>query len=170
LISVVTPEGLLQKGTALVNGMFQVAVISGPALGGFAYALSPGVPYSIIAISWLLAGILSGAIQLDQPVRGKEPPTLEALFAGASGDLSAIPSSTLERAALTHGVSFVDLLVTTGLADSKNAARRLIQQGGAYLNNRAVTDPNLIVTEDSLENDGFLLRQGKKKYHRVVVR
>jgi MFS family permease len=82
LISGVTPEGLLQKGTALVNGMFQVAVISGPALGGFAYALSPGVPYSIIALSWLLAGILSGAIQLDQPVRGKEPPTLEALFAG----------------------------------------------------------------------------------------
>jgi tyrosyl-tRNA synthetase len=93
----------------------------------------------------------------------------EALFAGAAGDLSAIPSTTLDRAALVQGVSFVDLLVKTGLAESKNAARRLIQQGGAYLNNQAVADPNLIVKEDALENDAILLRQGKKKYHRVVI-
>jgi len=93
----------------------------------------------------------------------------EALFAGAGGDLSAIPSTTLERAALVQGVSFVDLMVKTGLADSKNAARRLIQQGGAYLNNQAVGDPNFVVKEDSLENGVLLLRQGKKKYHRIVT-
>ncbi len=93
----------------------------------------------------------------------------EALFAGSGGDLSEIPSTTLDRAALVRGIAFVDLLVKTGLADSKNSARRLIQQGGAYLNNQAVTDPNLIVKDDSLVNDAILLRQGKKKYHRVVV-
>jgi tyrosyl-tRNA synthetase len=94
----------------------------------------------------------------------------QALFAAnAGGDLSAIPSTTFDRAAFVQGVAFVDLMVKTGLADSKNAARRLVQQGGAYLNNQAVADPNLIVKEDSLENGAILLRQGKKKYHRVVV-
>ena len=82
LISGVTPEGMLQKGTALTTGMFQVAIISGPALGGFAYAVSPGVPYAIIAVSWVVAGMLNGAIRLDRPVVAKEPPTFDALFAG----------------------------------------------------------------------------------------
>ena len=82
LLPGVTPEGMLQKGTALTNGVFQVAIISGPALGGLAYTVSPGVPYAIIAFCWLLSGMLNGAIKLDRPVRDKEPPTLEALFAG----------------------------------------------------------------------------------------
>ena len=93
----------------------------------------------------------------------------EALFAGAGGDLSAIPSSQLDRASLVPGIAFVELLVRTGLAESKNAARRLVQQGGAYLNNKPVADPNLVVKEDAIEDGAILLRQGKKKYHRVVV-
>jgi MFS family permease len=82
LLPGVVPEGLLQKGTALASGAFQVATISGPALGGLAYAVSPGVPYAIMAVFWLLAGTLNGAIALDRPVAPKEPPTLSALFAG----------------------------------------------------------------------------------------
>lgn len=92
-----------------------------------------------------------------------------ALFAGGGGDLSAVPTTKLDRAALAAGVPFVELMVTTGLAESKNAARRLIQQGGAYLNDKAVSDPNLIVKDDALDGDALLLRQGKKKYHRIVV-
>ncbi len=93
----------------------------------------------------------------------------EALFAGGAGDLSALPSTTLERAVFTAGISIVDLLIRTGLADSKGAARRLIQGGGAYLNNQPVKDVNLIVKEDSLDENAILLRQGKKQYHRIVV-
>jgi MFS family permease len=47
LLPAVAPPGMLQRGTAISTGVFQVAMISGPALGGFAYALSPGVPYAI---------------------------------------------------------------------------------------------------------------------------
>ena len=82
LLSGVVPEGLLQKGTAVSTGGFQVATICAPALGGLVYAFSPGVPYTIMAAFWLLGGMLNGAIQLDQPVTAKEPPTLAALFAG----------------------------------------------------------------------------------------
>jgi MFS family permease len=82
LLPGVVPEGLLQKGTALSSAAFQMAVITGPALGGFAYAVAPGVPYTLMAVFWLLAGTLNGAIELDRPVTPKEPPTLAAVFAG----------------------------------------------------------------------------------------
>jgi MFS family permease len=82
LLTGVTPDGMLQKGTAVSSAAFQIAVITGPALGGFAYAVAPGVPYTVMAVCWLLAGMLNGAIRLDRPVAAKEPPTLDAVFAG----------------------------------------------------------------------------------------
>ena len=82
LLPGVVPEGMLQKGTAISSAAFQIAVITGPALGGFAYAVAPGVPYAMMAVFWLLAGMLNGAIKLDRPVTAKEPPTLDTLFAG----------------------------------------------------------------------------------------
>jgi MFS family permease len=82
LLPGVTPEGTLQKGTALSTAALQVAIIIGPALGGLAYAVAPGLPYAVMAVFWLLAGMLNGAIGLDRPVTPKEPPTLAALFAG----------------------------------------------------------------------------------------
>jgi MFS family permease len=82
LLPAVTPEGMLQTGTALSTGAMQLATISGPALGGLAYAVAPGAPYAVMAAFWLLAGMLNGAIRLRQSVSAKEPPTLAALFAG----------------------------------------------------------------------------------------
>jgi MFS family permease len=46
LLPGVVPEGRLQESTALSTGAFQVAMISGPALGGLTYAAAPGVPYA----------------------------------------------------------------------------------------------------------------------------
>jgi MFS family permease len=82
LLTGVTPEGMLQKATAFSSAVFQVAVISGPALGGLVYAVSPAVPYALMAVFWLLASVLNGAIRLDRPVTAKEPPTLASVFAG----------------------------------------------------------------------------------------
>jgi MFS family permease len=82
LLPGVAPAGMLQRATALSTAVFQVAIISGPALGGLAYAISPGIPYAAMASFWLLSCILNGAIRLDRPVANKEPPTLAALFAG----------------------------------------------------------------------------------------
>jgi MFS family permease len=82
LLPGVAPEGMLQRATAISTGAFQMAMVSGPALGGLAYALAPGVPYAVMAVFWLLAGVLNGAIRLDRPVAAKEPPSFAALFAG----------------------------------------------------------------------------------------
>ncbi len=82
LLPGVTPEGMLQKATAISSAAFQMAVITGPAIGGFAYALAPGVPYVLMAACWFVAGAMNGSIQLDRPVTPKEPATLDTVFAG----------------------------------------------------------------------------------------
>ncbi|WP_409559989.1 MFS transporter [Hyphomicrobium sp. MC8b] len=83
LLPGVAPEGLLQKATALSTGVFQFAAISGPAIGGLAYGISPAVPYVIMTVFWIVASVLNGAIVLDRPVAPRESPTAGALFAGA---------------------------------------------------------------------------------------
>ncbi len=82
LLPAVVPDGMLQKGTAMASGMFQLATIVGPALGGLIYATSPGLPYAAMAAGWAGAALLVGGIALDRPALAKEPPSLRALFAG----------------------------------------------------------------------------------------
>jgi MFS family permease len=82
LLPSVTPEGMLQRGTALSTGALQAAAISGPALGGLTYALGPGAPYALIAAFWLMAALATGAIALDRPAKAEEAPSIAALFAG----------------------------------------------------------------------------------------
>jgi MFS family permease len=82
LLPGVAPEGMMQKATAVSTAAWQVATISGPALGGLAYAAAPGAPYTVMAVFWLLSGLLNGAIRLNPPAAAAEPPTLAALFAG----------------------------------------------------------------------------------------
>ena len=55
LLPLITPQGSLQRATALSSGATQVATITGPALGGLAYAVSPGLPYGIMVL-FLAAG------------------------------------------------------------------------------------------------------------------
>lgn len=88
---------------------------------------------------------------------------------GGGGDVNAIPSTTIARARLAEGVPLVELLVETGLAASKGEARRLIQQGGAYVNDGSVSDVQSRVGESHLKDGAVLLRAGKKKVHRIVI-
>jgi MFS family permease len=82
LLPGIVPEGSLQRATAISSGAFQAAAISGPAIGGLAYAMAPGAPYVLMATFSLLAGILSGMIRLQAAVTPKEPLTSDDLFAG----------------------------------------------------------------------------------------
>ncbi|HVF58485.1 MAG TPA: tyrosine--tRNA ligase [Thermoanaerobaculia bacterium] len=82
-----------------------------------------------------------------------------------------VPSSAVEKAQLAGaGVPLVDLLVSAGLAASKGEARRALQQGGVYLNNRRVADERKAVTlDDTLGGELLVLRKGKRDYHLVRV-
>ncbi|XP_013630062.1 PREDICTED: tyrosine--tRNA ligase, chloroplastic/mitochondrial-like [Brassica oleracea var. oleracea] len=67
------------------------------------------------------------------------------------------------------GVSIVDVSVSSGLFESKSAARRMLKQGGVYMNNERVDDENKRVEEgDIVEGKGLVLSSGKK--NKVVIR
>ena len=101
-----------------------------------------------------------------------------ALFGG--GDLHSISTSTLAAAVREAGSAsvsrtamptVVDLFVETGLAKSKGEARRTVSEGGAYLNNERVEDPDRVPAEADLLGGAWLvLRRGKKNFAGVEVR
>jgi tyrosyl-tRNA synthetase len=102
-----------------------------------------------------------------------------ALFGG--GDLTGLSPDTLGAALREAGVTtveagdglptVVDLLVETGLAKSKGEARRTVAEGGAYLNNVRVEDPEQAPGADDLIGGAWLvLRRGKKNFAGVEVR
>lgn len=82
LLPGVAPEGQLQRATALATGAWQIAAIGGPAIGGLAYAISPALPYGVMAMFWLLGALFCGMIRLDRPAEEPDPPSLDQLFAG----------------------------------------------------------------------------------------
>jgi len=65
LLPLIAPQGSLQRATALSSGAAQVATITGPALGGLVYAVSPGLPYAIMVLFWLVGMLFTGAILTD---------------------------------------------------------------------------------------------------------
>jgi MFS family permease len=82
LLPLITPQGLLQRATALSSGATQVATITGPALGGLAYAVTPSMPYAIMALFWLAGAMLTGGIRLIQAAAIRDSATPGDLFAG----------------------------------------------------------------------------------------
>lgn len=90
-----------------------------------------------------------------------------ALFYG-EGPAEAAPTLAISPERLAGGLELAELLVETGLAPSKRAARDLIRHGGAYINEERVSDPNLRVDTAWLKEGALLLRAGKKRYYRVV--
>jgi tyrosyl-tRNA synthetase len=76
-----------------------------------------------------------------------------------------VPSRELSRATLAAGLPVIDALVEAGLAKSKGEARRTLEQGGAYLNNRRLESTAVVLGPADLASESVLvLRTGKKKY------
>ncbi|NLG26358.1 MAG: tyrosine--tRNA ligase [Chloroflexi bacterium] len=92
-----------------------------------------------------------------------------SLFGGA-GESEAVPTSRVSREDLVRGIKATELFVLTGLVKTRSEARRLIEQGGASINDVPVSNVDALITVDELADEVLLLRAGKKRYHRVVVR
>jgi tyrosyl-tRNA synthetase len=78
-----------------------------------------------------------------------------------------VPVVEIDRAELAAGIGLVDLLSRT-VAESKGAARRLVQQGGAYVNNVRITDGERKVTTADLVTPTLLVVRGGRKDYRIV--
>jgi tyrosyl-tRNA synthetase len=77
-----------------------------------------------------------------------------------------VPSNDVERSLLNgEELSVIDAFVLAGLSKSKGEARRTIEQGGAYVNNRRIKEANVRLNENDLASETtMVLRSGKKKY------
>lgn len=80
-----------------------------------------------------------------------------------------IPSVNFERSVLRQQPKLIDLLNDLGMAKSKGEGRRLVQQGGVYVNDKRIIDVDFSLTENLIENGKIVLRMGKKRYLQLVV-
>lgn len=95
--------------------------------------------------------------------------TSRKLFGGRAVT-DAVPSTELGAEELAAGILAPELFERVGLCRSRSEARRLIQQGGAYVHEEPVGSVDALITTEHLSDGLILLRAGKKRYHRVVVK
>ncbi|HEX16094.1 MAG TPA: tyrosine--tRNA ligase [Deltaproteobacteria bacterium] len=96
--------------------------------------------------------------------------TSRRAFRGEGGDLEALPTTAIDRSRLEEGIPAYELFALTGLTSTRSEARRLIAQGGGYLNGERIESFDQLVSLKDLKDGAIILRAGKKKYHRVVAR
>jgi len=95
--------------------------------------------------------------------------TSRTAFGNEGGDLEAMPTTAVEKKRLEEGITAYELFAATGLCTSRGDAKRLISQGGAYINGKRLQDIDEIIAERHVREGAIILRAGKKRYHRVVL-
>lgn len=82
----------------------------------------------------------------------------------------SVPTTFVEKEQFIQGIAIFKLFEKAGLCPSGSEARRLIEQGGGYLNNKKVDKFDLLIKlDDFSEKNEILLRAGKKKFHRIKI-
>jgi tyrosyl-tRNA synthetase len=114
-------------------------------------------------LAYELTKLIHGEAEAD-----KAALAAQALF-GKGGTTSGMPTTELPEARLADGIGILELLMLTSLTPSKGEGRRLIQQGGIYLEDDKVGSPELIITKDSFKSGELIIKKGKKTYHKVVL-
>ena len=115
------------------------------------------------------------AFELTKLVHGEEEATKareasHALFAGG-GDSAHMPTVELSAADFADGdLDILALLVKTELAPSRSDARRAVEQGGVSVADAKVTDIKTTYSADSFGADGLVVKRGKKKFVKVLVK
>ena len=115
------------------------------------------------------------AFELTKLVHGEEEANKareasHALFAGG-GDSAHMPTVELSSADFADGdMDILSLLVKTELAPSRSDARRAVEQGGVSVADEKVTDIKTAYNADSFGADGLVVKRGKKKLVKVIVK
>lgn len=86
------------------------------------------------------------------------------------GAMADVPSTEVALSQIRSGIPFFRLLQLTGLVKSGGEARRLVQQGGAYLNGSRIGAFDQMVTEKDMHAGEMVLRAGKKKFHKILIK
>lgn len=113
------------------------------------------------------------AFEVTRLVHGEEEAkkaeaAAKLLFGDFSGDAD-VPSSELSKKDLEEGLDIISLLQKTQLISSRGEGRRLIQQGGIYINDQRVEDIYQNITLEDFADNSLMIRKGKKIYHKVIL-
>lgn len=115
------------------------------------------------------------AYELTRLVHGKEEAekaktASHILFANGGDDEVHIPTTEITESQLTDGsISIMDLMIACDLVTTKSEARRLIQQGGVFINGQKIESSNLKITARQLDCS-VKIRKGKKTFHKVLMK
>ena len=102
----------------------------------------------------------------DEAVKARN--AARSLFAGGGGDEN-MPTTVLSAEQLDNGrIGILTLMTACGLCKSNGEARRLVQQGGVFVDDQKVMAPDVSFSEEQLRK-GVKLRKGKKIYHKAVL-
>ena len=116
------------------------------------------------------------AFELTSIVHGKEEAerakgaSMAAFGKSGENELSGIPSGEINKESLKDGINIIDLFSGTSLCSSKGEARRLVTQGGAYINGEKMDSIDTTIGLKYIKNGEILLRAGKKRYFRVIIK
>ncbi len=114
-------------------------------------------------LAWELTKMVHGEAEAE-----KAQKAARALFLGGGEDEN-MPSTVLTLEQFNDGkIGVLTLLTACGLSRSNGEARRLVQQGGVFIDGEKVTAPDLSFTEEQLRK-GLKLRKGKKVFHKAIL-
>ena len=115
------------------------------------------------------------AYELTKLVHGEEEAEMakegaRALFSG--GNTSQMPVTELSELDFgeDENIGILTLLVKAGLAASNGEARRNVQQCGVSIDGEKVSDPKTVLNKNDISEDGIVLKRGKKKFMKIVVK
>ena len=114
------------------------------------------------------------AYELTKLVHGEEEAVkaqnaAKALFGGGT-DSADMPTTTVTAGDFTDGrIKLIDLLLKTQIAKSGRDARTLIEQGGISVNDEKITDVYASFSAEDINADSFIIKKGKKVFHKIVI-
>lgn len=115
-------------------------------------------------LAYEVTALIHGKEEAEKALKGAK-----AAFGGV-GDKDSMPSAKLPLCRFEEGINAVDLFTEAGLASTKSEARRLIEQGGAFLNEEKITDVKAVIKKETvLAKPDIILRAGKKRFMRIII-
>ncbi|MDR2658823.1 MAG: tyrosine--tRNA ligase [Spirochaetaceae bacterium] len=120
-------------------------------------------------LAWELTALIHGKDEADKALSGAR-----AAFGGGAADRSNMPFKKFPASCFEKGCCIIDLFTDAGLCATKSEARRLAQQGGAFLMRAdgdftAIDDVKSLITLDNFINNELILRAGKKHFCRITL-
>ena len=114
-------------------------------------------------LAFEVTALIHGKEEAEKALEGAR-----AAFSGG-GNKEAMPTANLSLSKLDEGIGIIDLFAEAGLASTKSDARRLVEQGGAFINEEKISDIKALIGKEKLDKDKeMILRAGKKRFMRII--